>query len=80
MKPVHPKTGEEFVPHLYKDGRYRIADPAIGKNRHHAANQIAVDGLAELKAYVRRGFSVRMRGLESGQVNLVSADQIDVSG
>jgi len=67
--------GERFVPHRFRDGLLRVADPALGKVKHHAANQIAVRE-DEVVAYLRRGFLLRMRGERSGQVNLIAAAEI----
>jgi hypothetical protein len=54
---------------------YRVADPALGRTKHHAANQIAVTA-AEIGDYLNRGFLLRMRGEISGQVNLIAASEI----
>ncbi|SEP41170.1 hypothetical protein SAMN04487843_11694 [Methylobacterium sp. ap11] len=67
--------GERFVPHRFRDGLLRMADPALGKVKHHAANQIAVRE-DEVVTYLRRGFLLRMRGERSGQVNLIAAAEI----
>ncbi|MFB6448175.1 hypothetical protein [Bradyrhizobium tunisiense] len=67
--------GERYVAHLFKDGSYRMADPALGRNKHHAENQLAVT-LEEISGYLRRGYLLRMRGELSKQVNLISAAQI----
>lgn len=75
---VHPETGERFVPHQYGDGQFRVADPTLGKVKHHAENQIAVRTEDELVGYIRRGFLCRMRGKDSGKVNLISPDSITI--
>lgn len=67
--------GERFVPHRFRDGLFRVADPALGKVKHHAAHQIAVR-IEEVDDYLRRGFLLRMRGERSGQVNLIAATEI----
>jgi hypothetical protein len=56
---------------------YRVADPAFGKIKHHSNNQIPVETDEELLDHVRRGFHVRMRGVESGQINLIAPDEIN---
>jgi hypothetical protein len=76
MKRFHPVTGEIFLPYRFQDGRYRVADPALGKVKHHSKNQILVETDQELRNHVRRGFHVRMRGDDSGQVNLIKPDEI----
>lgn len=67
--------GERFVAHLFKDGRYRMADPALGRKKHHAENQLAVT-FEEISGYLRRGFLLRMHGEVSKQVNLISPSEI----
>ena len=67
--------GERFVPHRFRDGFLRMADPALGKVKHHAANQIAVQD-DEVAVYLERGFLLRMRGERSKQVNLIAASEI----
>ncbi|WP_244476010.1 hypothetical protein [Methylobacterium sp. Leaf93] len=52
-----------------------MADPAHGRVKHHAANQIAVRD-DEISAYLQRGFLLRMRGERKGQVNLIAAAEI----
>lgn len=78
MKRHHPVTGEVFVPHLYDDGRYRVADPSLRAVKHHSKNQISVSSLSDLVSYVQRGFHVRMRGVDSGQVNLIRPGEIEL--
>lgn len=70
-------NGERYVPHRYKDGLYRVADPAKGKVKHHSANQIAIRE-EEIVDYLRKGFGLRMKGERSGQSNLIPASNITV--
>jgi hypothetical protein len=67
--------GEKFVPHKYEDGFYRMADPKLGGAKHHSRNQIVVRS-DEIENYLHRGFSLRMRGCDSGKVNLISPSKI----
>jgi hypothetical protein len=69
------RDGERFVPHRFSDGFYRVADPALGSVRHHAANQIKVTA-EEIRGYLEKGFLLRMRGDRGGQVNLIAASEI----
>lgn len=77
MKRVRPKTDEIYVPHKFKDGKYRAADPRLGKDKKLAANQIPIATLEELAAYVRRGFQIRMVGTTTAQTNLIAPDKIE---
>lgn len=67
--------GERFWPHLFADGLFRVADPALGRVKHHAANQISIT-FDEIADYLRRGFLLRMRGEHNKQVNLIAASEI----
>ena len=67
--------GEKYIPHLYKDGLYRVADPTRGATKHHAHNQIAITK-QEIAGYLQRGFPLRMRGEVGRQVNLIAASEI----
>lgn len=70
-------NGERFFPHRFRDGLYRVADPSLGPEKHHATNQIAVRA-DEIASYLQRGFLLRMRGEASGQVNLIAASRIKI--
>lgn len=70
-------NGERYLPHVFRDGLYRAADPALGRVKHHSENQIAIRG-AEIEGYLRRSFLLRMRGEISGQVNLIAASEIKI--
>lgn len=69
-------NGERYVAHRFKDGRYRMANPALGRKKHHADHQLAVT-LEEISEYLRRGYLLRMRGDQSKQVNLIAAAEIE---
>lgn len=73
---IDPKTNEVFIPHRYRDGRFRVADPKHGRKRHHSENAIPVNTEAEARSYVEKGFLLRMRGKDTGQVNLIAASEI----
>lgn len=76
MRRIRLDTGELYLPHRGRDGRYRVADPTLGNAMKLTANQIAVETDSELLSYVRRGFAVRMKGIRTGQVNLIAASEI----
>lgn len=69
--------GERYLPHTFRDGLYRVADPALGRVKHHAENQIAIRD-EEIEGYLQRGFFLRMRGEINGQVNLIAASEITI--
>ncbi|MDQ0320872.1 hypothetical protein QO002_003010 [Pararhizobium capsulatum DSM 1112] len=76
MKRIHPTTGEVFVPHRYGDGTFQLADPRLGRVKHHASNAIRVTSETEAANYVRCGFSLRMRGRDTNKINLIAAENI----
>jgi hypothetical protein len=67
--------GERYVAHVFKNGLYCMADPALGRTKHHKENQLAVT-LEEIGQYLSRGYLLRMRGESSKQVNLISPAEI----
>jgi hypothetical protein len=69
------EDGELYRPHRYADGLYRVADPRMGKKKHHGENQIAVRG-NDIEDYLRRGYLLRMKGERSGRVSLIAASKI----
>lgn len=77
MKRVHPVTKEVFVPHRYGDGTFRLADPRLGRERHHLRNAVCVRTETEAMALVRQGYALRMRGLDTGSINLIASSQIE---
>jgi len=70
------RDGERYFPHRYADGLYCVANPALGRTKHHSENQIAIRE-AEIIFYLQKGFHLRMRGERSKQVNLIAASEID---
>jgi hypothetical protein len=52
-----------------------MANPALGRIKHHSANQLSVD-INEIAEYLNKGYLLRMRGEISKQVNLVAASEI----
>ena len=79
MKRIRENTGEIYVPHKFKDGKYRVADPRLGKDKKLSKNQIPVPIIEKLKDYWRRGFHVRMQGETTKQSNLISPEEIKLS-
>jgi hypothetical protein len=69
--------GERYVAHRFGDGHYRMADPALGRIKHHSANQLSVD-IDEILGYLKKGYLLRMHGETSKQVNLIAASEITI--
>jgi hypothetical protein len=67
--------GERYVAHRFRDGLYRMADPTLGRTKHHAKNRLAVT-FEEISGYLRRGYLLRMRGELSKHANLISPSEI----
>lgn len=76
MRRVHPTTGEVFVPHRFGDGNFQLADPRLGRIQHRTENASRVSTETEAAAYVRQGYSLRMRGMDTSKVNLIIARNI----
>jgi Mg/Co/Ni transporter MgtE len=64
---VREEILEELEPQTVADVDSRL--------KHHAASQIAVRA-DEIAEYLRKGYLLRMRGEVSGQVNLISPEEI----
>jgi len=45
-----------------------MANPALGRIKHHSANQLSVD-INEILGYLKKGYLLRMRGETSKQVS-----------
>jgi hypothetical protein len=67
--------GEVFSPHLYPNRMYRVANPALGDEKHFAKNQLSARE-DQIEGYLARGFHLRMKGNVNGKVVLIPADQI----
>jgi hypothetical protein len=57
--------GQKWPPHLNSEGKYVLADPRFGAERHHSKNQVLADTEEEAISMVRRGFSLRMKSSTS---------------
>lgn len=69
--------GELYLAHRFGDGRYRMANPAFGRTKHHSANQLSVE-LSEIVGYLKEGYLLRMRGENTKRVNLIAASEIRI--
>lgn len=76
MRRIKKDTGELFLPHKNGDGYSTLADPRFGNQKHHSKNQVKVRTLEEAKALVKQGFHLRMRGVKTGQINLIKPEDI----
>lgn len=62
------------------DGYFILADRAVDPQHNKAVNQFYVKEIAAVAARLRRGgVSLRMRGTITGQPNLISADEIEIT-
>jgi hypothetical protein len=69
--------GERYLAHRFIDGLYRMANPALGRTKHHAKNQMNVK-FEEIAVLLRQGYLLRMRGQVNNQVNLISSSEIKI--
>lgn len=72
-------NGEVYWPSRDRNGFFRVGDPTLGKAQKLAENQVSVRTEEDLVSYIRRGFSVRMRGEKTNQDNLIAAKNIVIS-
>ena len=69
---------ERYLPDPDTRGLYELADPKLGREKHHKKNAIwASTESAALHLVKTYGFSLRMRGYLTGQRNLISASEIE---
>ena len=68
---------ERYLPDPDARGLFELADPKLGKDKHHKKNAIFASSESAALHLVRSyGFSLRMRGYLTGQRNLISASEI----
>ena len=73
----HAGRLEHYFPDSDEQGYYVVADPALGREKHHKKNAIITRSIAVALHLVRNyGFSIRMRGNLTNQWNLISRNQI----
>jgi len=68
-------SSERRDAYRYSDGKYRVADPRLGRGYNRDANSIKVATLEEAAEYVRKGYFIRLTTGE-GKANLHSPDRI----
>lgn len=72
---------EIFTPMKNADDYYILADRAVDPQHNKAVNQFFVKDIAAVVARIRKGgVSLRMRGDITGQPNLISASEIEITG
>jgi hypothetical protein len=49
------------VPFRTSSGDFKMADPSVGKERHHAENAIFVKSLDDVAGHLARGYSLWMK-------------------
>ncbi|MBB3974110.1 hypothetical protein [Hansschlegelia beijingensis] len=57
---VTPRPGDAETPALAGDGRFKLADPSNGKEKHHAKHMVYARTLDEVADLLARGFSLWM--------------------
>jgi hypothetical protein len=71
------ETGEVYTEYRYPDGFFRLGNPACGKKKHHKKNIVAVPTLEEVDDLLARGYSLRMIGRDTQQVNMIAPQNIE---
>ena len=72
---VAKRSCERRDVYRYSGGKYRVADPRLGRGYNRDANSIKVATLEEAAEYVRKGYFIRLTTGE-GKANLRSPDRI----
>ena len=76
MKRLKPETGELFLPYVNKDGNYVLADKKKGTARNLSINKVLTSSREEALRLVRNGLHIRMKGIKTGQINIISPNSI----
>ncbi len=76
----NPLTGKMEMPHLYKGGYYKVANPVFGSDMKKDEFELRVRTLEEVVAHCNRGFHVRMSaGPGKGGPSLISPASLNIS-
>ena len=75
----NPKTGLTETPQLQPGGYYLMGDPAFGTDKKLAKHAVKAHTLAEVLAFYRRRFHVRMHdGVRKVRAGLISPESLTV--
>ena len=74
---AHVGRLEHYFPDADSEGFYRLADPALGPEKHHLKYAILTKNISVALHLVRvHGLSIRMRGNLTQQWNLIRREEI----
>jgi len=72
---VAKRSCERRDVYRYSGGKYRVADPRLGRRHNRVSNSTRAATLEEAAEYVRKGYFIRLTTGE-GKANLHSPDRI----
>ncbi len=74
---VRRDTGEIYILDRGPSGNFEFGDPALGSEKHHSSKHLVEKAtLDDALAAIAEGLHPRMRGLTTGQFNMVSPENI----
>lgn len=72
-------NGEIYVLARGSSGNFEFGDPALKNQKHHSStNLVEKETIGEALEAIRDGFHPRMKGLTSGQFNMISPAKVTI--
>jgi hypothetical protein len=75
---VKPDTGELFILDRLDSGKFQVGDPEYASEKGHPNRRVDVETIDEVLEYVARGFSVRLRSLDTGKLSMISPPSLRI--
>jgi hypothetical protein len=69
---VRVKNGELFILDRLEGGRFQVGDPTYASEKGHPDRRVSLDTIEEVLALVEKGYSVRLRSLDTGELSMIS--------
>jgi hypothetical protein len=76
---VRRDTGEIYVLARGSSGNFEFGDPSHGKEKHHSNKHLVEKAsLEEAFQAIQDGFHPRMKGIITGQFNMISPNNVTI--
>ena len=75
---VKPDRGELFILDRLENGKFQIGDPEYASEKGHRNRRLYVDTIDEVPEHVEKGFSVRLRSLDSGKLSMINPSKFRI--
>jgi hypothetical protein len=75
---VRKDTGEIFILDRNGRGQFEIGDPSFASEKSHPRRRFGVETIEEVIELVGKGYSVRLRGLDSEDFNMISSKDLRI--